>query len=120
MDILETRGIYRVGIDYEQGPDEPFNDFASPLLRIDRSNRASFVDKGTMRPRDDEVYYYAIEKLVHWRAVDPVTDDYDYAEFPDRDTWETVASLGSYYGYDYAVREARAAFEEYLDQQKGD
>lgn len=54
---------------------------------------------------EGEVYSWVVEKRVAWRAVNPVTDDPDYAEYPDRETWETVESCSGYYGYDEYLKE---------------
>lgn len=64
-----------------------------------------------------EVYGYVIEKQITWRAVNPVTDDPAYAEYPDRVTWEEIEDGGSswgYYGHEWAEQAAREAFEAEL------
>lgn len=62
---------------------------------------------------EGEVYSWTVEKRVTWHAVNPVTDDPEYAGYPDRDTWETVDSCGGYYGYEYAAESALEALGEY-------
>ncbi|HEY1700760.1 MAG TPA: hypothetical protein VGG75_13690 [Trebonia sp.] len=54
---------------------------------------------------EGEVYTYAIEKLVTWTAT-----ELDYLDYPDRETWETVKSVGGYYGHEYACGAAREAW----------
>lgn len=46
-----------------------------------------------------DVWYYTIEKLVHWTS-----DDSDVS---DRDTWEEVSSCAGFYGEEYAAQSAR-------------
>jgi hypothetical protein len=60
---------------------------------------------------EGHVYYYVVEQKVTWRAVNPVSDDPDYAEYPDRESWEETDSCGGYYGYEYARQCALEAFE---------
>jgi hypothetical protein len=191
-EVIEERDGYRVCLKIEEGPEEPYYDGQSPLLRIDpRTRKAEHIQIGSMRPTDDdtrieeavshwattpadsdwklfekylrayygvtrivtywsdtywyvtydsaawreaagapegsanldeyrawvegEVYYYIIEKRVTWRAVNPVTDDPEYSEYPERTTWETVDSCGGYYGDEYAEQEARRAFGEFME-----
>jgi hypothetical protein len=45
-EIVETRGNWRVVLHIEEGPDEPYDDRQSPLLRLDTSGR---YRSGTVR-----------------------------------------------------------------------
>jgi hypothetical protein len=49
--VLETRGDYRVKLEVEEGPPEPYDDGQSPLLRLDYRGHPEHVDVGT-RPHD--------------------------------------------------------------------
>lgn len=69
---------------------------------------------------EGEVYGWVIEKRVTWRAVDPVTDDPDYSEYPDRDTWEPADNCGTFYGDKWAKEAAMDAFKEALEAEGGD
>jgi len=200
-EVLEERGDRRVRLVTEEGPEEPYDDGQSPLLRIDLvgyTPRAEHIQVGSLRPTDadeqieeaarrwggpnnrdwakfekylrayhgvtqietywsetywyvtydstpwreavganagsasleeykawceGEVYGYVIEKQVTWHAVNPVTDDPEYAEYPDRTSWEEIPDDGScwgFYGRGYAEDQAKLAFEDALKPDKGE
>lgn len=48
---------------------------------------------------EGDVYFFAIEKRVTWTPDDP--------DFETREGWETVESIGGFYGYKYAEETAR-------------
>lgn len=55
---------------------------------------------------EGDVYYYQVQKRVHWTTSDP---DYD-----DADRWEDIpdGTLGSFYGHEWAEESAREALTE--------
>jgi hypothetical protein len=199
-EVLETSedGRYRVRLVPDEYPDEPYDDFASPLLRIEPrggGHRAGHIQVGGRPANADDTiegavqywgtcpsdsgwkllerylrafhgvtqietwysgsywyvtydsaawrewcgapagsasmaeyrawcegdcWYWITEKLVTWRAVNPVTDDPDYAEYPDRDSWETVDSCGGYYGTEWAEEAAREAYKNLITPEDPD
>ncbi|MBO0884715.1 MAG: hypothetical protein J2P17_31160 [Mycobacterium sp.] len=53
-DVLDERGGFRVRLEADQHPDEPYDDGQSPILSLHYRHgwHAEHVDPGTFRPRD--------------------------------------------------------------------
>ncbi len=59
-DILKTEGRYRVKLIADEYANEPYDDSASPLMRIEPyTNRVTWADRGSGRPHDDDDYNIA-------------------------------------------------------------
>lgn len=63
---------------------------------------------------EGEVYFYEIQKRVHWTTDDP---DYD-----DQDRWEDIpdGTLGSFYGREWAESQALDALENTMREEGND
>jgi hypothetical protein len=79
-ETLEERNGYRVRLELENSPDEPYDCSGSPILRIDtggyNSTRASFVDTSEMRPHEEDDYI--INAIDHWQTN---PSDIDWPKF---------------------------------------
>lgn len=65
---------------------------------------------------DGDVWYWTIEKRVHWttRDLEPDNDN------NERDTWEEVDSCHGYYGDEYARQRALEELEEYAPKEESE
>jgi hypothetical protein len=102
-ETLEERNGYRVRLLLDDGPEPPYDDGQSPLLRLDFRSygrpRPVFVDNGTMRPHQEDEYI--INAIEHWQTSPrdsdwPKFEKYLRAFFGVR-TIETWASQDYWY-----------------------
>lgn len=61
---------------------------------------------------EGEVYGYVVQKRVTWLAQDDAG-----AEYGTMETWDDVDSLWGFYGYDYAIRNARDALNYVVESE---
>jgi hypothetical protein len=67
VEVLEERGGLRVIMEYDQDPEEPYDEGASPLLRIDLSAGSTHVDHGNWnRAATDRRVENAVS---HWQTT---------------------------------------------------
>jgi len=97
-EVIEERDGYRVCLKIEEGPEEPYDDFQSPLLRIDpHTFKVEHIQTGNARPTDDDE---RIEEAVsHWGTT-PADSDWKLFEKYLR-AYYGVTQIVTYRSQDY-------------------